>query len=119
MDESTTLKKVINEWHGSLKAYLIGFVLSLIFTLISYSLVLGNLAHGDQLSHSLIAFAILQALTQILFFLHLGREVSPYWETNMFLFMLLVLGIVVGGTLWIMSDLDERVMSEMMNAMRM
>jgi cytochrome o ubiquinol oxidase operon protein cyoD len=113
MGSKQQLIEIQKKWHGSLKSYLIGFLLSALLTGASYSLVLANLLQGEALIYSLIGLAILQAAAQVIFFLHLGKEAKPYWETHMFLFMLLVLAIVVAGTLWIMYDLNHRVMSEM------
>jgi cytochrome o ubiquinol oxidase operon protein cyoD len=50
---------------------------------------------------------------QLRFFLHLGQEAKPRWETMIFYFMVLVLLIIALGSLWIMHDLEERVMSNM------
>jgi cytochrome o ubiquinol oxidase operon protein cyoD len=104
------LKSVQKEWKGSLKAYLIGFCASLFLTLISFGLVAFKLISTPILFYLIIGLALLQAIIQLLFFLHLGQEPKPQWETLVFYFMLLTLLIVVLGSLWIMYDLDDRVM---------
>jgi len=53
------------------------------------------------------------------FFLHVGEEAKPRWEIISFYFMVVVLFIVVLGTLWIMFDLNTRVMSGMDDSMTM
>lgn len=106
MKHEYSLKQVQKEWHGTYLAYAVGFFASLILT---------TLAFFVRASHTaLIALALTQALFQLHFFLHLGQEAKPKWESVTFYFMLLILLIVVFGTLWIMSDLNERMMPNMM-----
>jgi cytochrome o ubiquinol oxidase subunit IV len=108
------LKEIQKEWHGSYKAYGIGLLLSLVLTGISFFLVIEEVFSETLLPHFLMGLALVQAVVQLIFFLHLGQEAKPRWETLSFYFMLLILFIVVGGTLWIIYDLNVRVMSPMM-----
>lgn len=116
MSGDLSLKETHKEWHGTAKSYAAGFVGSLILTAISFILVITEAVSGPPLIYSLIVLALIQAVVQLVFFLHLGQEAKPRWETLLFYFMLLLLTIIVLGTFWIMFDLDERVMSFMTNA---
>ncbi len=98
------------EAHGTYRSYIIGFVLSIVLTLAAYFLVTEHVLAGWTLIFAIIGLSIVQVLVQLLFFLHLGQESKPYWNLISFLFMVLVVGIVVAGSLWIMYNLDERVM---------
>ena len=92
---------------GSLTSYVVGFVLSIVFTLSAYALVTGN--HSLPIRGivvGVVCLAIVQFGVQLVFFLHLGRGRTSRWNVVAFLFMLLVLGIVVLGSLWIMHNLD-------------
>lgn len=100
-------------WHGSTKSYLIGFFASLILTLIAFGLVYFHVLDTKHLVWTIVTLALVQAIIQLRFFLHLGQEDSPKWETWTFYFMVLVLLILVLGSLWIMHDLDDRVMGGM------
>lgn len=113
MQHDLSLKEIKNEYHGTLKSYVIGFITSLVLTGISFSLVTYRLLSGYTLIYSLVALALTQAIFQLLFFLHLGREPKPKWETAIFFFMLLILFIIVLGSLWVMNDLNERMMPDM------
>ncbi|MCB1114197.1 MAG: cytochrome o ubiquinol oxidase subunit IV [Chlamydiia bacterium] len=108
--EELNLKQTEQLWHGSPRTYAIGFLSSIILTLISFSLVYFELMSGVQLGFVLGGLALVQAIIQVRYFLHLGEEGSPFWETIIFAFMILILLIVVLGTLWIMFDLHTRVM---------
>lgn len=96
--------------HGSLKFYVIGFLVSLILTLLSYIAVVYQLFSGWMLVGLISLSAISQALVQLFLFLHLGSESKPRWNLMVFLFMALVLAIIVLGSLWIMYNLDYRMM---------
>ena len=117
MSTELSLKETKKEWHGSLKAYLIGLALSFLLTAASFLLVTEKWLSGQALIYALIGLALVQATCQLIFFLHLGQEAKPRWETFIFYFMLFTLLIIVLGSLWIMYDLNERVMSNMMQGM--
>lgn len=117
MTHDLSLKETQKEWHGNLKSYLIGFTLSLLLTSASFLLVITKLLSGISLIYALIGLAIVQAIVQLIFFLHIGQEAKPRWETITFCFTVLVLLIIIIGSLWIMHDLDDRVMSNMTEEM--
>ncbi|MEO8105561.1 MAG: cytochrome o ubiquinol oxidase subunit IV [Candidatus Saccharibacteria bacterium] len=96
---------------GSLLSYSSGFVLSIILTLAAYQLVVNHLVAGWALIFTILGLAVVQLLVQLLFFLHLGRESKPRWNLVVFLFMVLVVVIIAGGSLWIMKNLNYRTMS--------
>lgn len=107
-------KTVITSQHstarGTHRSYVIGFVLSLLFTFIPYVLVTQGLVSGAALALLLVGFALAQLLVQLKFFIHLGHENGPRWNAVAFLFMVLVVGIVVVGSLWIMHNLNYNMM---------
>jgi cytochrome o ubiquinol oxidase subunit IV len=118
MTTDLSLKEMKKEWHGSLKSYVIGFILALLLTGASFGLVIFKVFSGELLIYAITALALVQAVIQLLFFLHLGQEAKPRWETVIFYFMVLVLFIIAGGSLWIMKDLNDRVMSNMTEEMK-
>jgi cytochrome o ubiquinol oxidase subunit IV len=109
MTAELSLQEIKREWHGTLKSYVVGFLCSLLLTIISFSLVY-TLPASEYVIYTIVALAIIQAIIQLLFFLHVGQEAKPRWETVVFYFMLLVLIIIAVGSLWIMYDLNYRVM---------
>jgi cytochrome o ubiquinol oxidase operon protein cyoD len=98
---------------GILKLYVTGFALSIVLTLAAYFAVDEYLLDRWVLVFAISALAIVQAFVQLIFFLHLGKESRPRWNMLVFLFMLLVVAIIVLGSLWIMYNLNDRVMSPM------
>jgi cytochrome o ubiquinol oxidase subunit IV len=95
---------------GSLKSYLTGFVLSLILTAIPFALVMsGNLSSSAILAGIFIA-GIVQILVHLYYFLHLDTSSTARWNVLAMIFTALILALFVGGTLWIMSSLNYRMM---------
>lgn len=91
--------------HGTLRSYTVGFILSVALTFGAYYVVVHHLVPNAAVPF-LIGLAMLQLLVQLLFFLHLGREASPRWNTLAFLFSFTIVAILVVGSLWIMYHLD-------------
>lgn len=118
MTTELSLKEVQKQWHGTLSSYLIGFFISLLLTLASFGLVMTQLFAAPVTTVIVVGLALTQAICQLLFFLHLGKEAKPRWESLAFYFMLLVVFIVAFGTLWIINDLQGRVMTEMNKEMK-
>jgi cytochrome o ubiquinol oxidase operon protein cyoD len=117
MHTELSLKQMKKEWHGNLRSYVIGFAASLILTSISFLLVIFKVLENQSLAYTLGGLALLQALFQLIYFLHVGQEAKPKWETLIFCFMFFILLIIVIGSLWIMYDLNERMMLPMTELM--
>ncbi len=100
--------------HGSMVTYTTGFVLSLACTFATY-IVTNMHVHSGHLSKtaaiaSVVTFAITQLFVQLIFFLHLGRESGPRWNAMLLVFAIGVVFIVVGGSVWIMDNLNYNMM---------
>lgn len=97
-------------------SYMIGFGLSLVLTLVAFWLVMQHVETGRFNKETVVAglavTAIAQLIVQLVFFFHLGREPKPRLNTVSFLFMLMVVGIIGFGSLWIMYNLNYNMMPE-------
>jgi cytochrome o ubiquinol oxidase subunit IV len=102
-----SLKELQRSWPACYRGYLLGFLLCLLLSTASFSLVVFDF---PSLSYLLVALALIQAAIQLKLFLHLGKEEKPRWESVVFCLMLIILLIIAIGTLWIMADLNARTM---------
>jgi cytochrome o ubiquinol oxidase operon protein cyoD len=93
-------------------AYVAGFVLSLAFTLIAYSLAVNNSLPQQTLIIVIALFALAQFVVQVYCFLHLGREASTRDRLIVLGFAALIVTILVSGSLWIMFSLNGRMMPD-------
>ncbi len=102
---SVTKHVAANNDHGSMQSYLIGFILSLIFTFIPYYLVVNQVITGTLLLVTIVGFAVIQMLIQITFFLHIGRGPKPNWNLFFFAATVGIIIFVVSASIMIMSRL--------------
>jgi cytochrome o ubiquinol oxidase operon protein cyoD len=92
--------------HGSVKSYIIGFILCVVLTLIPFCIVMfGEFSPLIKIL-TIVAAAIIQVYVQLYFFLHLDTSSEQRWNLVAFLFSLVVIIVVVGGSIWIMRALD-------------
>lgn len=94
----------------SIAPYVTGFTLSIILTLLAYWTVVGKAYERGFIIAVIICLAVLQLFVQLYFFLHLGEEMRPRWRLVTLGFGVLVVGIVVLGSLWIMDNLNYNMM---------
>lgn len=100
---------VHNPNQASYRAYVTGFLLSLACTLLAYSLTVNHVLSQNWAIALIVAtLAIIQAITQLVLFLHLGKETKPRLKLVVFGFMITVVLILVGGSIWIMHNLNHR-----------
>lgn len=93
---------------ASYKSYVIGFVLSIISTLLAYFFVVNGLFPKDQLVYIILFIAVVQLVIQMVFFLHIGR--GSRWKLLTFVFTVLFVLIIVVGTIWVMNHLNYNMM---------
>jgi len=96
--------------HGTMTSYVAGFILSLLFTLIPYYLVVKKPTDKHTILATIIAFAVLQLVVQVVFFLHLGREKKPRWNLFFLTSTIGIILVVVLGSIWIMNHLHYNMM---------
>jgi len=90
----------------TLKSYLMGLGLSLLLTLCSFVLVGKHLLPTAYIYVSISILAILQLIAQVIFFLRLNSSEEGKWSLMPFIFTIVIVGILVGGSLWIMINLN-------------
>jgi cytochrome o ubiquinol oxidase subunit IV len=98
-----------HHWNISFKPPILGYVFSLILTISAFRLS-AEYQLTTTIAFVIFGLALAQGFLQLIFFLFLGLESKPHWNTITFLFMLLVLAIIVAGTIWIMHHLNYNMM---------
>jgi len=90
------------------RTYLTGLVLALVLTTIPFALVHFKLLGGTAVLLVIAAAAILQIVVHLRCFLHLDLIRTPRENLLALLFAAILVFIMVGGSLWIMLDLHDR-----------
>ncbi|MCC2666523.1 MAG: cyoD [Gammaproteobacteria bacterium] len=91
-------------------AYLIGLILCILLTVAAFGIVEKRLLSEAGLFIALAALAIVQLIVQVVCFLRMNASHEGQSGLMSFLFTLLVAAILVGGTLWIMYNLNYYMM---------
>ena len=95
---------------GSLKAYLTGFVLSLLLTALPFAMVMSGAWSSAATLAAIFSVGLIQILVHLHYFLHLDTSSAARWNVVALIFTLLIMVLFVGGTLWIMNSLNYRMM---------
>ncbi|GAA4836406.1 cytochrome o ubiquinol oxidase subunit IV [Paenibacillus vulneris] len=92
-----------SESHGSLKSYVIGFILSIVLTIIPLVVILNHMFSEGARIVIILIMAILQFAVQLVFFMHLKEGENARWNMMALALGLVILLTIVAGSIWIMT----------------
>jgi cytochrome o ubiquinol oxidase operon protein cyoD len=96
--------------HGSPKSYIVGFVLSIILTVIPFWIVMHpSLSHTTVMA-VIYSFAVVQILVHLICFLHMNSSSEQRWNVVAFAFTVMVVVILISGSVWIMYNTNANMM---------
>ena len=98
------------ESHGSYKSYFIGFGLSVILTAIPFWLVMTRTLTNQATALIIMAFAAVQMVVHMIFFLHMNRRAEGGWSIMALIFTIVIVGIALSGSLWVMYHMNANMM---------
>lgn len=102
--------------HGSLKDYVIGFVLSVILTAIPFWLVMNNVIEDSRTTALVIlGFAAVQIVVHMMYFLHMNTKAEGGWTMLALIFTVVLVVILLVGSIWVMYHLNTNMMPGMMD----
>lgn len=97
--------------HGDVKSYLVGFLLSVVLTVIPFYLVMTGDFSKITTLWSIVTLAIVQIWVHLKYFLHLNFVTEDgKANTLSFLFSALVIVMVVGLSVWIIYESNAMMM---------
>src|SRR6202051_82270 len=97
--------------HGSVRSYVIGFILSVVLTVAAFGLVTQQVMGATESIIAIAVLAFIQILVHLVFFLHMNTSSSQRWNVVAFGFTVMVAVIVIGGTLWVLHNVGAHMMS--------
>jgi cytochrome o ubiquinol oxidase operon protein cyoD len=98
----------VQSGHMNTRTYITGFILAVLLTAMAFSFVMiEGLSNSVAISGILIT-AVIQMLVHLHFFLHLDRSSANRWNILSLVFTVLLLIIFIGGTIWVMFTLNQR-----------
>ncbi|KAB2671642.1 cytochrome o ubiquinol oxidase subunit IV [Brucella tritici] len=99
------------EVHATFSGYMTGFVLSVILTAIPFWLVMGDVLASRQLTAMLVmGIGAVQIVVHMIYFLHMSPTSEGGWTLMALIFTLIIVGIALAGSLWVMHHLNENMM---------
>jgi cytochrome o ubiquinol oxidase operon protein cyoD len=106
-------------YHATVKGYAIGFLLSVALTAIPFWLVMGQVLPTPKLTAFVIlAFAAVQMVVHMVYFLHLNAQSQGGWNMLALIFTIVLVVITLSGSLWVMFHLNHNMMPASMHEMR-
>ncbi|MGD9479882.1 cytochrome o ubiquinol oxidase subunit IV [Shinella sp. G-2] len=97
--------------HGSFKGYMIGFILSIILTAIPFWLVMSGALDSKLLTAVLVmGIGVVQIVVHMIYFLHMNPRSEGGWTMMALIFTLVIVGIALAGSLWVMHHLNANMM---------
>jgi cytochrome o ubiquinol oxidase subunit IV len=96
--------------HGSLRSYIVGFVLSIVLTFLSFGCVMSGAVPHDLILPGIMVFCVAQVLVQLVFFLHLSTKPGQRDNLSIGVFTLLIIAIVIVGSLWVLHNMNVNMM---------
>lgn len=108
-NQSVSRESLSGNKQKTMGLYIAGYVASLILTLLAFGFVHYEVFTATALVTFITVLAFVQAIVQIICFLRLNiQSDSARWNFTAFVFTILVIVVVVAGTLWIMYNLNYR-----------
>ncbi|WP_066369058.1 cytochrome o ubiquinol oxidase subunit IV [Neobacillus fumarioli] len=86
-----------------MKAYVTGFILSIILTIIPLVLVLNHMMAKTMLMVTILLAAVLQFVIQLFFFMHIREGEQPRYNAAALILGIVFVVTIVVGAIWIMS----------------
>lgn len=97
--------------HGSFSTYMLGFVLSVVLTAIPFWLVMSGALPSKQITALVImAFAVVQIVVHMIYFLHMSPKSENGWSMMALIFTIVMVVIALSGSLWVMNHLNSNMM---------
>lgn len=97
-------------YHGSYRDYLIGFIASVVLTAIPFALVMMGVLPTAATAFIIVAFAAVQMVVHMVYFLHLHPKSEGGWNMLALLFTVIIVVIAVAGSVWVMWHLNANMM---------
>lgn len=102
----------VTEAGGGFRGYLIGYGLALLLTGASFYAAQSNLIYAPAIISALVVLAIAQMGVHLVFFLHITTGPDNTNNVIALAFGVLIVGLVVLGSIWIMEHLQGNMMPE-------
>jgi cytochrome o ubiquinol oxidase subunit IV len=102
-----------------IQGYLFGLMLASLLTAASFYAVYTHLIWAPAIPIALAVLAVAQIGVHLVFFLHLTTAHDNTNNVLALAFGVLIVALIIGGSVWIMNNLNDRMMPTMQQMMHM
>jgi cytochrome o ubiquinol oxidase operon protein cyoD len=100
--------------HGTMKDYVIGFILSVILTAIPFWLVMNHVIESPATTaYVILGFAAVQMVVHMVYFLHMNSKSEGGWNMLALIFTVIIVVITLAGSIWVMYHMNKNMMPAM------
>ncbi|MEW6707205.1 MAG: cytochrome o ubiquinol oxidase subunit IV [Pseudomonadota bacterium] len=98
-------------YHATVKGYAVGFLLSAVLTAVPFWLVMAQVLPSPRMTAVVIlAFAAVQMVVHMVYFLHMNAKVEGGWSLLALVFTVALVVILLAGSIWVMYHLNTHMM---------
>lgn len=97
-------------YHATIKGYVVGFLLSAVLTAIPFWLVMGKVLPSSLTAIVILAFAAVQMVVHMVYFLHMNAKVEGGWSLLALVFTAALVIILLSGSIWVMFHMNANMM---------
>lgn len=102
-----------HQWNKNIRSPIISYLVSIFLTFVIYFFSIKDYLLLQPLAFVLIGLTVVEACVQLIFFFQVGNEEKPRWNLMTLFFTIMVIAIVIGGSMWIMSNINYDMMPNM------
>ena len=97
--------------HGTFRGYVIGFLLSVVLTVIPFWLVMGDVFGNNMVTVVFVLeLGVVQIFVHMHYFLHMNTKSEGGWTMMALIFTVVIVLIALVGSMWVMHHLNTHMM---------
>jgi cytochrome o ubiquinol oxidase operon protein cyoD len=97
--------------HGSFRGYVIGFLLSVVLTVIPFWLVMADVFGNNMVTAVFVLeLGVVQIFVHMYYFLHMNTKSEGGWTMMALIFTVVIVLIALIGSMWVMHHLNTHMM---------
>lgn len=97
-------------YRHDVKGYLTGFVMAVVLTVIPFTMVANGGFSFDTVIGTIVILGLIQVVVHVRYFLHVDFSIDQREQLHLMLFSLLLLFLMAAGTIWVLYNMQTRMM---------
>ena len=111
MYTQSPVKSTAGSSHGSSRSYRVGFILSVVLTVIPFAMAMYPLLSRSGTAWLVIVTGVVQIFIHLKYFLHLDTAAEQRWNLVALVFSAVIILLLVGLSIWIMSSVHHNMLA--------